>query len=199
MAKLSLEDAVSGFRSNTTYNANNELIETTLNNKVLFRENPEGEPNQMLNALDMNNFPILNVGKSNDAGSLLTLQALADLKENVESSPVLDQIATRQVYNIDSGDVNATVEYAYGYVRFLSATAASLIVPHSSTANFLTGAEIHIRSVGVGLVTIVPATDVTINTPFGGTLVLAGPGATVTVKNVAENEWDLMGQVFAAA
>lgn len=198
MAKLSLDDVVSGFQSNSTINANYDLIEEVINDKVLFRENPAGEPNQMLNALDMNSYPILNVGTSNDANSLLTLQDLADIIGNVAASPVLSQIADRQVFDIDSGDVNPDTSYAFGYVRFLSDSPASLVVPNEGTVGFLDGTEIHIRAVGNGLVTVSEGSGVTVNPPFGGTLVLAGAGATVTIKKVGENEWDLMGQVFSA-
>lgn len=61
MAKLTLEDAASGYQANTTYNANNALIETELNSRVLYRDNPLGEPNQMENLLDMNSNRIINL------------------------------------------------------------------------------------------------------------------------------------------
>lgn len=198
MPKITLEDAVSGYRSNATYNANNTAIEDALNNQVLFRANPAGEPNQMLNALDMNSYPILNVRTSNDSSSLVTRQDLADLIGNVAASPVLSQIADRQVFTSSGSDITATSAYAYGYVRFTESSPFSFIVPNDSEVSFLDGTEIHIRRAGTGLVTITPNTGVTINPPFGGTLVLAGPGSTVTIKKVGANEWDLMGQVFSA-
>lgn len=62
MAKITLSNILSGYRSNSVVNANNDTIEDHLNNKVLYRDNPSGEPNTMLSPLDMNNNPITNVG-----------------------------------------------------------------------------------------------------------------------------------------
>lgn len=196
MPKITLQPIQSGYESNAQTNANLDLIEQQLNEQVLYRSNPVGEPNQMLNSLDMNGNPILNVGTSNQANALLTRQDLEDLTDTVTTSPVLEAIANRQVFTSSGSDITVDATYAYGYVRFEASTPASLIVPVSS--QFLDGTEIHVRQAGTGIVTIAEATGVTINPPFGGTLVLAGQGATITIKYVGSNEWDLMGQVFSA-
>lgn len=60
MAKITLDDIVSGFKSATKLIANFGKIESDLNNKVLYRDNPDGEPNQMENLLDMNGYAIIN-------------------------------------------------------------------------------------------------------------------------------------------
>lgn len=83
------------------------------------------------------------------------------------------------------------------YLRSTSATAVTLTVPVDLALVDL-AAEIHVRQAGAGLVTIAADSGVTINVPFGGTLALAGQGATVTLKKVAENEYDLFGLVEAA-
>lgn len=62
MAKISINNITSGYASQTTLNNNFDAIEAELNNKVLYRSNPDGEPNQMDNDLDMNENDILNVG-----------------------------------------------------------------------------------------------------------------------------------------
>jgi hypothetical protein len=62
MAKISISNLSSGFNSTTTLNNAFDTIETELNNKVLYRDNPAGEPNQMENDLDMNGQTILNAG-----------------------------------------------------------------------------------------------------------------------------------------
>jgi hypothetical protein len=62
MAKISISNLSSGFNSTTTLNNAFDAIETQLNNKVLYRDNPAGEPNQMENDLDMNGQTILNAG-----------------------------------------------------------------------------------------------------------------------------------------
>jgi len=60
MAKLSISNITSGYTSTTALNNAFDAIEAELNNKVLYRDNPAGEPNQMENDLDMNSNDILN-------------------------------------------------------------------------------------------------------------------------------------------
>jgi len=62
MAKITVSDIASGYASTTALNASFNQIEDEFNNKVLYRNNPSGEPNQMLNDFDMNNNDILNAG-----------------------------------------------------------------------------------------------------------------------------------------
>ena len=62
MAKITVSDIASGYASTTALNASFNQIEDEFNNKVLYRDNPSGEPNQMLNDLDMNSYGILNAG-----------------------------------------------------------------------------------------------------------------------------------------
>jgi len=60
MAKITISDLSSGFASIDALNAAFQDLEDELNNKVLYRDNPEGEANQMKNDLDMNGYRILN-------------------------------------------------------------------------------------------------------------------------------------------
>ena len=64
MAKIDLDDVASGY-NRQRINQNFQDIETELNNKVLYRDNPSGEPNQMENNLDMNSNDLLNVSTIN--------------------------------------------------------------------------------------------------------------------------------------
>jgi hypothetical protein len=60
MAKISLPTAVSGYNLQVI-NDNFDAIEAEFQNKVLYRDNPTGEPNQMASSLDMNSNRILNL------------------------------------------------------------------------------------------------------------------------------------------
>lgn len=62
MSKLVLSD-VTNIGSITTINANFEKIQEELQEKVLYRDNPDGEPNHMDNNLDMNGNKIINAGE----------------------------------------------------------------------------------------------------------------------------------------
>ena len=59
MAKIDLSDVASGY-NRQRINQNFQDIESELNNKVLYRNNPAGEPNQMENDIDMNSNDIIN-------------------------------------------------------------------------------------------------------------------------------------------
>lgn len=77
MAKITLDTITSSFASTSLFNTNFTAIKDELNNKVLYRNNPTGEANQMENAIDMNSNDILNARLvSSDAfsigGTLLT-------------------------------------------------------------------------------------------------------------------------------
>ena len=199
MPKVELTDTTSGFGLPTVISTNNQVLEDALNNDVLYRNNPAGEANQMNNNLDMNGFSILNPGTDSSAGSLITRQDLADIATTVDQSPVLEDLANADIFVEDQGtDVTPIPSYSYGYIRFTAATPTSFIVPLNSTTNFIEGTEIHIRQAGTGQVTIAPVLGVTVNVPYQGTAILAGQGATVTIKYIGNDEWDLMGQVRAA-
>lgn len=61
MSKIVLDNITTGFASTGKINNNNDTVEDHLNNKVLYRNNPTGEPNQMENELDMNSNKITNL------------------------------------------------------------------------------------------------------------------------------------------
>ena len=62
MAKITISSIGSGYASTAALNATFNQIEDEFNSKILYRNNPTGEPNQMENDLDMNNNDLLNVG-----------------------------------------------------------------------------------------------------------------------------------------
>ena len=61
MAKIDLPTISSGYASNTTFNTTFTAIENEFQQKVLYRDNPDGEPNSMQNDLDLNSNDINNV------------------------------------------------------------------------------------------------------------------------------------------
>jgi len=61
VAKIDLPTIASGYASNTTFNTTFTAIENEFQQKVLYRDNPTGEPNSMQNDLDMNSNNLLNV------------------------------------------------------------------------------------------------------------------------------------------
>ena len=73
MAKITIPDIASQFASQEALNARFTQVENELNDKVLYRDNPEGEPNAMAQELDMNTNRIINLPEPvnpNDAARL---------------------------------------------------------------------------------------------------------------------------------
>ena len=62
MSKIDLDPITSGYNL-SKINANFQKVEDELNNKVLYRDSPAGEPNSMSSNLDMNSQSILNANK----------------------------------------------------------------------------------------------------------------------------------------
>ena len=61
MAKITLPTIAAGYASNAAFNTAFGQIDAEFQSKVLYRNNPSGEPNTMQNLLDMNSNPINNV------------------------------------------------------------------------------------------------------------------------------------------
>lgn len=81
MAKITLPTIGSGYASNTTFNTAFDSIETELNSKVLYRDNPSGEPNQLENDIDMNSNSIVNIGGL-EVGGVDYLVAMQQIYDN---------------------------------------------------------------------------------------------------------------------
>jgi hypothetical protein len=79
MAKITIPDIASQFASQEALNARFTQVEDELNNKVLYRTETNGEPNEMLAELDMNTNKLINLGEPvnpNDAARLQDLQTV---------------------------------------------------------------------------------------------------------------------------
>lgn len=95
MAKVTLNDLTSNYGSQALHNANNTTIEDELNNKVLYRNNPSGEPNQMENEIDMNSNKILNLPDAINGREPVTLDQLNGAIGAAGSGLIASQIETQ--------------------------------------------------------------------------------------------------------
>ncbi|MBV2207756.1 MAG: hypothetical protein KUL87_20230 [Pseudomonas sp.] len=84
---------------------------------------------------------------------------------------------------------------AWNYLRPATTSAVTLTVPTNASVAFEIGTEITIRA--LGNVTLAAASGVTLNAPSGGTLSMTAR-MTVTLKKVATDVWDVIGQTVAA-
>ena len=92
--KITLSDIVAGFASTLTLNTNNGSLEEQLNEKVLYRDNPAGEPNQMENDLDMNSNRMLNLPVAVTANEPLTLGQYQSQGQVINNSARLFEVQT---------------------------------------------------------------------------------------------------------
>lgn len=85
---------------------------------------------------------------------------------------------------------------AQKYIRCTNSSATTITVPPQASVTWLADTEIIIFVSGTGQVTIAAGAGVTINTPE--TLKSAKRYATMTLKRVASDVWDLSGNLEAA-
>jgi len=85
---------------------------------------------------------------------------------------------------------------AQKYIRTTNSSAVTVTVPPQVDVAWLADTEIILFVAGTGQVTIAAGSGVTINTPE--TLKSAKRYATMTLKRVASNTWDLSGNLEAA-
>lgn len=84
MSKIDLDPITSGYNL-SKINANFQKVEDELNNKVLYRNPPAGEPNSMSSNLDMNSKSILNANKI--SSNILELGGVQVVPTNFTTDP----------------------------------------------------------------------------------------------------------------
>lgn len=100
MAKITLPDINSGFASITQLNAALNAIETEFQNKVLYRNNPSGEPNQMEHDIDLNGYKIINASAVEVNGADL----IEDMQNIYDDYLAISQRVTVSTDNPTGGD-----------------------------------------------------------------------------------------------
>lgn len=159
MAKITLDNITSQFGSNTLFNTNFQAIEDTLNNDVLYRNNPGTEPNQMLNDLDMNSNDILNADLVET--NLLKLGGtFVGSSENFETQTYLDteftNVMGQTVFAVDytvsfvdvyvNGSLQADADYTA-----IDGTTVTLAQPVVSNSDVITIRSFSAFSCGDGI------------------------------------------------
>ena len=103
-------------------------------------------------------------------------------------APVITEATTARVLALTDGAA---------YIRHTNASASTVTIPPQSSVTWLTDTEIHIRRAAAGNLTLTPGSGVTLNAPSGGTLVMTN-AMSVTIKRVAADVWDVIGQTVPA-
>ncbi len=87
-----------------------------------------------------------------------------------------------------------SLSYANSYIRLINAGGCVVTLPQDSDINFPVNTELHFRDCSTaGFMTFEVPTTVLLNGVDGYQNQGLGPGAVVTVKKVAADEWDLFG------
>ena len=103
MSKIELDPITSGYNL-SKINSNFQRLEEELNNKVLYRQIQDGEPNAMSENLDMNSNDILNVGNL-QSGSITVTELTVGGVPVVAGGLVVDQYAaTREALRRSYGE-----------------------------------------------------------------------------------------------
>ncbi len=118
MTKVNLQPVRSGYGLDAI-NQNFQAIEAELQNKVLYRDNPVGEPNQMENDLDMNSQVILNLRNHYSESSAINRKGVRDeiqaaLGTGIEIEP--GAVFARYAYVGQAGDTIITLPTGSEYI-----------------------------------------------------------------------------------
>jgi hypothetical protein len=89
-------------------------------------------------------------------------------------------------HDLTADDVNK-------YHRCTNAAGCSVVVPDDAVLDVPVGSEYHFRSATVGVVSFGVASGATINGVTGYLNATSVQGATVTLKKVAADSWDIFG------
>lgn len=116
------------------------------------------------------------------------------LTDPVASTPVPSTGVT--VTTTSFGPVFAN---ANQYIRCTNASGCSVTVPTNASVAFPIWTELHFRQGSVGNLLILASSGVTINTPAGFDASTEVEGATITLKKIATDEWDLFGLLAATS
>lgn len=130
------------------------------------------------------------------AGELVTIAKWTSRRIDIDTIVALVKTVGSTV-QLEGGDYNVDPADVGNFIRLTGAGAKNIGIALNATTALPANGEWHFRNVGAGDATFVPTAGVTVNVPNGGTLVFP-QGGTVTLKRVAVDTFDLLGQTVGA-
>lgn len=156
MSKLTL-DTVNNIESLATINGNFDKLIAHLNEKVLYRDNPVGEPNAMANDLDMNGYDLVNIGSFfTEEGRFATVDEVEQIKTDVEivaAQVVADKQATSDLKD-DAFAAATEADFIYDLFNSIFLGVKASDPATSNTGNPLLAGMMYFRSGGTPLMRI---------------------------------------------
>ena len=135
MAKITLPTIASGYASITQLNSAFDSIEQEFNNKVLYRDNPTGEANQMEVSIDMNNNSITNVdGISTETITVDGIDLTAQITASQASSAAAAASATAAANSASSASGSASTATTGASTATTQASNASTSASSAATS-----------------------------------------------------------------
>lgn len=152
MAKITLNDIVNTYNL-ALINSNFTKIEDEFQNKVLYRDNPSGEPNSMASSIDMNGNRILNLPapqSMNEPARLADVSGLGDItalvqqaEQSADAALVSEQSA--QAY---AGQAAASAAGAASAAISAQTFAQGLIGSSTTSSDYTLGAKVFTTQTG---------------------------------------------------
>lgn len=169
MSKLVLND-VTNINALSVINDNFDKIEDEMQNKVLYRNNPVGEPNQMQNTLDMNGQRIINLPEPVSPSEAARLQDVQNAISGISTANLVAFTPTGSISatNVQSAIVELNTEKREVPVLVVDTYGASITINSSA-------GEIH-------TITATNGTAFTINAP---TSPVTARMLTITIRNTS--------------
>lgn len=135
MAKITLPTIASGYATTTSLNAAFDALETELQSKVLYRDNPAGEPNQMEVDIDMNGNSITNaLGIDTDTITVAGVDLTAQIAASVASTVAAAASATAAANSASSASGSASTATTGASTATTQASNASTSASAASTS-----------------------------------------------------------------
>lgn len=193
MAKTTSTTVTSGFNSSTVLNTNFTRLDAELNDKVLYRNNPAGEPNQMENDIDLNSNDLLNVNQVDTTslkigGTLVTTTAMTlnDASEIAYDQGDTGSVATTVEVKLqesvslkDFGAVGDGVTDDTTKIQSALDSGNSSVAATTTNGSYLYSAKLTIPSD-----TVVDGQGSTISSTYSGTQVDLSGSSNVKVKDL---------------
>ena len=164
---------------------------------------PIAQPRYRGSWIALASYAVFDIIRTENDGTFMvavnhTADTTFDPSRAIDGDEVYIQIApdpalSTEVITVSGTTLTLSAVHKAAYLRFTNASGCAVTVPEDV---FPDGAEIHLRQVSTGPITLIPAsTGVVISAPFAKDTASEAQGATFTLKHISANEFDLFGQL----